>query len=71
MRAADIAWLASVAEICPLVYDRKAQVVHELQNAYKAARTTKTKSIFINVITVHEQEQISAREKEKNKGIDG
>lgn len=57
LKAKDIAWLASVAEDCKLIYDRKAEVVAGLQAIFTSASKRKIPTITMEVRTSWAEEQ--------------
>lgn len=62
MKAKDLAWLTSVAEDCKLIYDRKAEVVAELQATYTLAKDRQIPTVTLVIKTSWAEEQ----DREKN-----
>lgn len=62
MKARDLAWLTSVAEDSSLIYDRKDEVVSELQALYRQAKKREIPTVNLEVKTAWAEQQ----EKEKD-----
>ena len=64
MRALDLAFIAGILDISISKYPRREQVLKEIQRAWKAAITTKTKRIRINITTTWAEDKARERMKE-------